>query len=186
MKLIQPIISAIKRINERLQDIRRAVNKGELPQNVQDQFEAAVKIAAGDYLTKSGLISHGKKAVENIATESLENLQKRKTRGQERAEIREKAAKEFDKEEVTEEELGDYIDMVNTVREAADSTDKVLSDAIMFYGEAARHGKNTPYTVLYNALERYNALSELQKERVRKSVADNFVSTDEAEEIPFT
>lgn len=116
-------VSAIKRINERLADIKRAVTSGSLPKSFYDRFRAAIDQAIPQqFLTKSGNISHGKGAVSFIKDKILQVLQSRQTRGEIRQSAKEHIREEnpFDYEgpdEVPESEVEEYLDdadFVNT------------------------------------------------------------------------
>lgn len=107
--------SAIKRINERYAEIRRAVNKDQLPRSVLERYEDAIRAAAGNFLLKSGNISHGKKAAESIDDEAIQNLLSRETAGEAKKKIREQVVKEYG-EGFTQDDLEEYfsdMDFVN-------------------------------------------------------------------------
>lgn len=87
--------SAIKRINERFAELKRSVNKGDLPQSIVDRYADAMRAAAGENLLKSGNISHGKKAALAISDDDITNLLSRETAGEARKKIKQQVAREY-------------------------------------------------------------------------------------------
>lgn len=129
-------LSAIKRINERLADIKRGVSKGEIPKSWYDRFRNAIdQVIPKQFLTKSGNISHGKGAIAFIKDNILRILQSRQTRGQ---------IKESAERHIREENPFDYSE-----------DDKIPKSVVEEYLEDADY-VNTELTEHYN--ETYNIL----------------------------
>lgn len=110
---------AIKKINERRAQIARDVRAGKLPESALDQYEAAMRAAAGPYINANGNISHGKDAQENISWDTLNTLLQRETSGQLQRDIKKKAAEEYgkSKKELSQEDIKKYISDVNFVND---------------------------------------------------------------------
>lgn len=146
------IVSSIKRVNERLAEIVRQAARGLIPQSAADNFRAALQTAAGDYLTKSGNISHGKKAVENIDEDALKRLEQRATAGEIKERTREGARIEYGSE-MTEDEYETYIEDIDFVNEAMASDPSEAYDAYnaAFAGTTGRKS----YKQLRAAIEAY-------------------------------
>lgn len=163
-------VSAIKRINERLAEIGRTFGT-DSPE--YERYRQAVDRVAGDYLTASGNISHGKKAVAGIDEEKLEALSQRQTAGK----IKEDYKRGAEAEGVTEEE---YRDMVNNVREKMAGDYWLASDAI----ENAKklgiwnvQGRRPTYSELDAAISAYEAQESKAREEIRAStIARHFGS----------
>lgn len=152
-------ISSIKRINERLADIKRGVDRGEIPRSYYDRFRDAIdQNIPAEYRTRSGNISHGKKAVQNIPDSVITALESRQTRG----EIRESA-----KEHIMEERPYDYSSpddipdhVIDEYLSDADYVNEALTDdydecymafKYFFQGESGRKS----YSELKTAIELY-------------------------------
>lgn len=147
----QQKVSAIKRINERLADIKRGVDKGEIPRSYYDRFRDAIELnIPAEYLTRSGNISHGKKAAQNIPDSVITALESRQTRG----EIRESA-----KQHIMDENPFDY-ETPDDIPDAA--IDEYLGDAD-FVNEAL----TDDYDECYSAFKYF-----FQGESGKKSYAD--------------
>lgn len=143
-------VNAIKKINERAAELDRQAKSGQIPQYIADQYRAAMQAASKGHLTKSGNISHGTKATEDISDEVLTALLSKDTAGAVKKGLREGAKKE-------EMDYSDYVSMVQEVREAANETPQELSDAINAYGAEAKKGQHTPYVVLRKALKQWRS-----------------------------
>lgn len=155
-------VSAIKRINERMAEIRRTFGE-DSPE--YERYRQAVDRVAGDYLTPSGNISHGKKAVEGIDDVALDALSQHQTAGK----IKEDYRRGAEQEGVTEEE---YRDMVNNVREKISGDYWLASDAI----ENAKklgiwnvNGRRPTYSELDAAISAYENMEEKARDEVRSS-----------------
>ena len=120
--------SAIKRINERFAEIKRSVKKGDLPQSVADRFADAMRAAGGDYILKSGNISHGKKAAEEIDEGALRNLLSRETAGEAKKSIREQVKQEYGSE-YTKADIEQYFDDMDFVNNELSSKPVETYDA---------------------------------------------------------
>lgn len=108
--------SAIKRINERFAELKRAVKKGDLPPSIVERYADAMRAAAGGNLLKSGNISHGKKAALAISDDDITNLLSRETAGVAKKKIKEQVAREYGSD-YTREEMEQYfsdMDFVNS------------------------------------------------------------------------
>lgn len=176
-------VSAIKRINERMAEIKRTFGE-DSPE--YDRYRQAVDRVAGDYLTASGNISHGKKAISGIDDEKLDALSQRQTAGK----IREDYKRGAEAEGITEEE---YRDLVNRVREKLAGDYWLASDAI---NNAKNNnawkvqGRRPTYTELDNAIAEYEALEENAKDEIRKQTKEAHfsnagISVGEGQRVAF-
>lgn len=156
--------SAIKKINERAAEIGRQYGK-DSPE--YEAYRNAMERAAGDYLTRSGNISHGKKAVENIPDRYIDALLGRKTYGQTEAGYREGAEKEG-------MSPSEYREMVNSVKDFAKNSPADMSAACSNAGIHA--GRNASYEDLKKAIEEYNKLDKSEKEAAQKAVQERHFS----------
>lgn len=175
-------VSSIKRINERMAEIKRTFGEDSPEYN---RYRQAVDRVAGEYLTSSGNISHGKKAVSGIDDEKLDALSQRQTAGK----IKEDYKRGAEAEGVTEEE---YRDMVNNVREKMAGDYWLASDAI----ENAKklgiwnvQGRRPTYSELDAAISAYEAQENKAREEIRAStIARHFgsgFSVGEGERVAF-
>ena len=164
----QQKVSAIKRVNERMAEIGRTFGK-DSPE--YERYKDAVDRVAGDYLTASGNISHGKKAVAGIDDEKLDALSQRQTAGK----IKEDYKRGAEAEGITEEE---YRDMVNNVREKMAGDYWLASDAInaaKASGAWKVQGRRPTYSELDAAIEAYEKMESSAREEVRaKTKASHF------------
>lgn len=164
-------VSAIKRVNERMAEIRRTFGEDSPEYN---RYRQAVDRVAGDFLTSSGNISHGKKAVSGIDDEKLDALSQRQTAGK----IKEDYKRGAEAEGISEEE---YRDLVNRVREKLAGDYWLASDAINNAKNKKTwtvKGRRPTYTELDNAIAEYEALEEKAKEDIRKQTKEAHFSND--------
>ena len=161
-------VSAIKRVNERRAEIGRQFGT-DSPE--YQRYNDAVNKVAGDYLTKSGNISHGKKAVEGIDAEKLDALSQHQTAGQ----IKEDYRRGAEAEGMTEEE---YRNMVNDVREKMAGDYYLASDAInaaKASGAWKVQGRRPTYSELDAAIAAYEKMEDTAREEIRqKTIAAHF------------
>ena len=108
---------AIKRVNERRAQIQRDVRAGKLPESSLEQYDAAIRAAAGDFLNRSGNIAHGKAAQEGISWNDINALLQRESSRQLQSDIKKKAAEQYDKDprKLTAEEVRQYVGDVDYV-----------------------------------------------------------------------
>ena len=158
--------SAIKRINERMAEIKRTFGENS-PE--YDRYRQAVDRVAGDYLTKSGNISHGKAALNGLDDTKLGALEQRQTAGK----IREDYKRGAEAEDVTEEE---YRNMVNNVREKLSGDYYLASDAlnyVNFYSKVK--GRRPTYQELDDAIQQLENAEKGTREKVRAAtIASHF------------
>lgn len=161
-------VSSIKRINERMAEIKRTFGE-DSPE--YERYRQAVDRVAGDYLTKSGNISHGKKAISSIDDKKLDALSQRQTAGK----IREDYKRGAEAEGVTEEE---YREMVNKVREKLAGDYWLASDAInaaKSIGTWKVSGRRPTYSELDAAISQYEKLEEDARAEIRSAtIASHF------------
>ena len=174
--------SAIKRINERMSEIRRTFGE-DSPE--YERYRQAVDRVAGDYLTPSGNISHGKKAVEGIDEEKLDALSQHQTAGK----IKEDYRRGAEAEGVSMEE---YRDMVNNVREKIAGDYWLASDAIenaKKLGLWKVNGRRPTYAELDAAIAAYESMEEKARDEVRAStISRHFgsgISVGEGDRISY-
>lgn len=169
---IEKVISAIKRVNERRAEIKRAIADKKIPKGVLKNWNAAFdKVAseAGVNLTKSGNIPHSKKAAENIDLDALEGLLQRRTAGQIKKDIKKGSEKEFG-ETPTAQELEEYQDDMSYVYEClADNYDETY-DALDAAFRGTK-GKKT-YKQLRAAIDDWKAMTEPQREEAMDFAVD--------------
>lgn len=160
--------SAIKRINQRLADFNRGDVK--LDYDAKKYRERINALIPANLRTKSGNISHGDKALEQISEETLQALSSAPTRGQILAQARKAVAQEEGKSEksVTNADVQAYIDKESFVRETAESAPSLLSDALATAN--VRTGQRTSYDTLYNAITAYQAGERKATEKIRRDV----------------
>jgi hypothetical protein len=146
------IQSTIKRLNERAAEMDRQAAAGKIPQSAADNYRAALQELGKGYLTKSGNISHGKKAAENIDIDDLKRMEQRATAAQVRQRTREGARQEYG-EDVTEEEYEEYMEDIDYVNEAMsdDPSEAYDAYAAAFTGKPGRKS----YGALRAAIEAY-------------------------------
>ena len=160
-------VSAIKRINERMAEIKRTFGENS-PE--YERYRQAVDRAAGDYLTPSGNISHGKAALAGIDDTKLGALGERQTAG----EIRKDYQRGAEAEGVSEEE---YRDMVNKVREKLAGDYYLASDAlnyVNFYSKVK--GRRPTYQELDDAIAQLESAETGTREKLRAATVANHFS----------
>ena len=176
-------VSAIKRINERMAELRRTFGE-DSPE--YERYRQAVDRVAGDYLTPSGNISHGKKAIEGIDEEKLDALSQRQTAGK----IKEDYRRGAEADGITEEE---YRELVNKVRDKLAGDYWLASAAISDAKDKNTwtvQGRRPTYTELDKAIAAFEGLEEKEKDKVKKkTIASHFsndgISVGEGQSVAF-
>lgn len=178
-------VSAIKRINERMAEIGRQFGT-DSPE--YDRYKQAVDLVAGDYLTPSGNISHGKKAVQGIDDVELDALSQHQTAGAIMADYRRGAEQEGIS-------VDEYRDLVNTVREKLAGDYWLASDAInaaKSNGTWNVSGRRPTYSELDAAIAQYEKMEEDARSEIRSATiarhfsgAGNGISVGEGESVAY-
>ena len=151
--MLEKIKSAIKRINQRFADIKKAVRAGKLPKAAEEKYAAAMRAAAGEEnLLPSGNISHGNKAAEAMRS-SIEDLEKHATAGQLKKTM-EKQVREAQEEgeDYTESDFMSDYDFV-TDAEAQDPDECYEAYDEAWGGKTL--GSRPTYSMLKGAIEAY-------------------------------
>lgn len=105
--------SAIHRINDRREQLRRAVEKGEIPRIYLQKYDESIQAVFRDpgMYTKSGRIARGKKVTEAVSEKDLEALLGKTTAGQAREQTRRSYEEEVRRrQQEAEDEYEDYED----------------------------------------------------------------------------
>ena len=170
MSMESTIISKIKRLNERVTDIARKVAQNILPKSALDNMRRAMETLAGqENITKSGNISHGKKAVAAIDEGELDALLRKPTAGELKERVKAGAQLEY-QHEPNPFEMQEYIENVEGAYKALDSAPQETYDAYdhKFRG---RTGKPT-YGELKQAREEWKAMTPEAQQAYKESVSD--------------
>ena len=177
----QQKVSAIKRVNERMAEIKRTFGENS-PE--YERYRQAVDRVAGDYLTKSGNISHGKAALNGLDDLKLGALEQRQTAGK----IREDYKRGAEAEDVTEEE---YRNMVNNVREKM-AADPGLSSEALTYVEFYKKvkGRRPTYQELDQAIQAYENAETTAKDKIKAGIiashfSDSTLSVGKGDRIAY-
>ena len=165
-------VSSIKRINERLREIERKLGADS---SEADRYRNAISVASKGNLTSSGLLSHGKKAVEEISDEALTALEERETAGQ----IRAAQKRVAEAEGISEEEARD---LWNTIEDLKHEDDAMyLSDAFTSYGFYDNHqGSRPSYEDIKKVLTSYAKVPQEEKDKIRKAAEKRHFKEKEA------
>lgn len=144
--------SAIKRLNERAAEMDRQAAAGKIPKSAAENYRAALQELGKGFLTKSGNISHGKKAAEAIDDSDIQRMEQRATAGDIKERTRAGARQEYG-EDMTESDYEEYLSDIDYVNEAMsdDPAEAYDAYAAAFTGKA---GKRT-YGDLRAAIEAY-------------------------------
>lgn len=169
------IYKQIDRINKRIEQAARADKLLEVDL-IKPKYEAVLRAAIKPEFLKQGkyglTISKSKAAQQNITPEMLNRIEALPTPGEYKAEILKGAAEETGKdvEDVTIDEMQDYADDVQTVRDAEDSHGKIQ------YTEEYREFMESPgtksYTELAEAVRAYEEKLQTEETGQKKVVSD--------------
>lgn len=169
------IYKQIDRINKRIEQAARADRLLEVDL-IRPKYEAVLRAAIKpEYLRdgKYGLtISKSKEAQQNITPEMLSRIEALSTPGEYKADILKGAADETGKdvEDVTFEDMQDYADDVQTVRDAEDSHGKI------HYSEEYRVFMESPGTKMYadlaEAVRAYKQKLQTEETEQKKVVSE--------------
>ena len=153
--MLEKIKSAIKRINQRFADIKKAVRAGKLPKAAEEKYAAAMRAAAGEEnMLPSGNISHGNKAAEAMRS-SIEDLERHQTAGQLKKAM-ERQVKEAQEEDPDYSEA-DYMSDYDFVTEAqADDPDECYEAYNKAWGGKSL-GSRPSYSMLRGAIEAFRS-----------------------------
>lgn len=174
--LIQPVISKIKRINERRAEIKRGVKAGKIPRGVLNNWDVAfdrIATDAGVMLTKSGNIPHSMRAAENIDLDALDGLLHRRTAGEIKKDIKAGVINEYG-ETPSAADMEDFTnDMSYVYEQLADNYDEMY-DAFKAAFQGVK-GKKT-YKQLKTAIDDWKAMTEPQREEAMQRAVDRMFS----------
>lgn len=169
------IYKQIDRINKRIEQAARADRLLEVDL-IRPKYEAVLRAAIkAEYLrdSKYGLtISKSKEAQQNITPEMLNRIEALQTPGEYKADILKGAAEETGKdvEDVSIDEMQEYADDVQTVRDAEDSHGKI------HYSEEYREFMESPgtktYAELAEAVRAYEQKLQTEETEQKKVVSD--------------
>ena len=169
------IYKQIDRINKRIEQAARADKLLEVDL-ILPKYEAVLRAAIKPEYLKQGkyglTISKSKAAQQNISSEMLNRIEALPTPGEYKADILKGAAEETGKDvdDVTIDEMQDYADDVQTVRDAEDSHGHIQ------YSEEYREFMQSPgtksYAELAEAVRAYEQKLQTEETEQKKIVSD--------------